>query len=388
MIPIIVLNWNGINDTRECISALEKQKYRDFIIWLMDNGSDTAESENLRREYTDHPKVRLVLNEGNLGFTKGNNRTLETVLNAQSAVHSPQSAVGSQQPAMKSNEVSTSGSAVGSQHSVVPYVVLLNNDTVPSPQWLEELVRTAQEQRVDMVSSKMIQASHRDRMDNAGHILLNTLEVLPWGHDEPVGEFSGQSAVRSPKSSRENMGACGGAALYSTRMLRDIGIFDEHFTNGYEDVELGLRAILCGYKSVYAPGAVVAHKGSQSINKIRNFSYTLDIQRHIYYITFKLFPWPVILLCLPFMAFRFGAALIINLIALRWKFLRIQIVAIYCLLFKDLQTIREARRKFLKTHKIISTRRIIGKMHFFWRYDWARFKKYILRREKMVFERY
>ena len=60
-------------------------------------------------------------------------------------------------------------------------------------------------------------------------------------------------------------GACAGAALYRTEMLRDIGLFDEGFFLLYEDVDLSFRAQLRGYKCIYVPEAVVYHVGSGSI---------------------------------------------------------------------------------------------------------------------------
>ena len=53
-------------------------------------------------------------------------------------------------------------------------------------------------------------------------------------------------------------------------MLHDIGIFDEFFSTGYEDAELGLRAMLAGYRQIFAPGAVVRHQIGASIDKIRD----------------------------------------------------------------------------------------------------------------------
>jgi GT2 family glycosyltransferase len=60
-------------------------------------------------------------------------------------------------------------------------------------------------------------------------------------------------------------GACAGAALYRTRMLRDTGIFDEDFFLLYEDVDLSFKAQLKGYKCLYVPEAIVHHKASSSI---------------------------------------------------------------------------------------------------------------------------
>lgn len=345
-IPIIILNWNGLEDTRECIDSLERQTYQDYIIYLVDNGSNPKEVEALQMLYAQHPKIQLHFNPDNLGFTRGNNVVLRELL---------------------------------TREKDLPFVVLLNNDTQVSPQWLAQLVKTAEQQQADMVASKMINYYERSRMDNAGHQMLNTLEILPLGNEEPITVFN---------APLENMGPCAGAALYTTAMLRDIGLFDEHFQNGYEDVELGLRGIICGYRSVYAPQAVVYHKVSRSVNKIRDFEYTLSIQRHVYYIIAKLIPTGAFLACLPFFLFRTLAAFGINSLFFRRKFLRIQYHAIRWVFTDGWRELRQNRKEFFSRHQAISSRKLIGKMDFFLKKDIQRFYKYLIRGEKMVFEKY
>lgn len=344
-IPIIILNWNGLADTRECIASLEKQTYSNFIIHLVDNGSAAEEVAVLETVYGDHPRIKLHLNTENLGFTRGNNRILEGLLQ---------------------------------QASLSPYIVLLNNDTSVEADWLEKLLNTATAHEADMVASCMVNYYDRSKMDNAGHQLLNTLEVLPLGHDEAVAGYRKQL---------DNAGPCAGAALYRTAMLQEIGCFDEHFRNGYEDVELGLRGIVCGYRAVYAPDAVVYHKISQSINKIRDFEYTLGIQKHIYYIIAKLIPTGALMVCLPFLLFRTIAALLINLVFMRKRFLRVQLLALQWLLGSGWKTLRQSRKAFFQRHQTISSMALLLKMDFFLKKDIQRFYKYIVQRQRMVFER-
>lgn len=345
-VPVIILNWNGLSDTQACIKSLEKQSFQHFELHLVDNGSGHQEVDQLEKEYIHHPKIILHLNETNLGFTKGNNQILSKIL----------------------------------EHDAAPdYIVLLNNDTEVDPQWLETLLHTADKTKASMVTSKMINYFDRNRMDNAGHQLLNTLEVLPIGHDEPVQNFT---------ESEENIGPCGGAALYRTEMLREIGIFDEHFTNGYEDVELGLRGIVCGYRSVYAPEAIVYHKVSRSINKIRDFEYTLNIQKHIYYIIAKLIPAGAFWACFPFLLFRTFAGMAINTLFFRKKYLLIQWQALSWVLTDGRKFLWQSRKQFFKKHRVISSVQLLKKMDFFLKKDLRRFYKYLIRGEKMVFEKY
>lgn len=345
-IPIIILNWNGLSDTLECMKALEKQTYTNWLAYLVDNGSSGNDAQVLQEKFGQHPKIKLVLNSENLGFTKGNNAVLRKLISSESNYH---------------------------------YIALLNNDTKVSPHWLQELFNSAQEEKAAIVSSKMINYFYPKQMDNAGHRMLNTGEILPVGHAEPVENHN---------KTVENMGACAGAALYSVVMLRKIGIFDEYFKTGYEDAEIGVRAFVTGHKTIFAPKAEMLHKVSQSINKIRDYEYTLKIQMDIFYTYLKLFPLPVLIInFIPFI-FKISAVLLIDIIFGRWKFLKVMLDALYRTAVTDRKMILQRRREFMQQHQLISSWKILKKQEFFLWFDIKRFKKHIIDGEQMVFEKY
>lgn len=183
------------------------------------------------------------------------------------------------------------------------------------------------------------------------------------------------------------MGACAGAALYSTHMLKDIGLFDPYFDTGYEDAELGVRANVLGYDSYLAPDAIVYHKISRSVAKIRDFDYVLKTQLNIFYSYFKLMPWPVILLNLPFIIFKYGAVILLNLIFGRFFFFNVMRKAISSSLTTERKTINKARQEFYRSHRPISSFRILSKMEFFLWFDIKRFYKHMIRGEKTQFEK-
>lgn len=344
MTPILVINWNNAADTLACLQSLRKLQDVPFRVWVLDNGSDWGDLRTLQNGFPTDDRFQLLTSPTNLGFTRGANFLLqEHVLPAN-----------------------------------YPFVALLNNDTIVDPQWLSQLLATAHQTGADMVASCMINFYEPARMDNAGHFLLNTGEILPLGHDEPVDQY------RTP---REIHGACAGAALYRVDMLRNIGLFDPFFHTGYEDAELGLRAILCGYRSYYAPTARVYHKISRSINKIRDFQYTLKIQMDVFYTTLKLWPAANLWLNLPFFLIKFVFITGMNLFFFRWKYMRVLYTAIWRILFRERQQIRSARQLF-QPHRQLSAWAFQQKLVFFLAFDVQRFYKYIWKREKMVFEKY
>ncbi|MCX7840704.1 MAG: glycosyltransferase family 2 protein, partial [Anaerolineae bacterium] len=102
---VIIVNYNGVRYLPPCLGALREQTYPSdrFEVIVSDNGSTDGSLELLRANY---PWVRVLANRRNLGFASGNNVAIRI----------------------------TQGE----------YVVLLNNDTIPSPMWLENLVSVAE----------------------------------------------------------------------------------------------------------------------------------------------------------------------------------------------------------------------------------------------------
>ena len=260
VVHIVILNWNGVEDTLECVSDLLESAYPHFVIHLVDNGSDGDDESQLRSAFSDG-RVRVSANPTNLGFARGVNQAVQEILD----------------------------------DATVQFVALLNNDTSVDPQWLGALVQCARDHDAALVASRMVNYFDRGVMDNAGHLWLNTGEILPRLTGQPVAAAGTECHL---------VGACAGAALYRADMLREIGLFDEYFSTGYEDAEHGLRAFLCGYETVYCPDAVVYHKVSQSLDKVRDFDYAVSIQKNIHYTWLKLTPLSVAVLNSPFILLK------------------------------------------------------------------------------------
>jgi hypothetical protein len=139
---VIILNWNGARLLPECLSALASQTYRDFELWLVDNGSidssaallsdlESSQQPSWLTSPLPHP-ARVIRNRDNAGFAGGNNQAI--------------------------------------RRCASKYVALLNNDAIAEPQWLGELVATATSHppRVGMVASTMLFANLPERVASAG----------------------------------------------------------------------------------------------------------------------------------------------------------------------------------------------------------------------------
>lgn len=183
---------------------------------MVDNGSADGSLELLRREF---PEVVVV------GFPE--NRGFSVAINA------------------------------GIAASRGEYLVALNNDTESDPHWLEELVRTLDSRPdIGFCASKILDFTERSVIDSFGDGYTRTgfafkvgvMQVDDGRFDSPLEVFS----------------ACAAASIYRRAMIDDIGLFDEDFFFYMEDVDLGIRARLAGYRCLAVPSARVYHIGAAS----------------------------------------------------------------------------------------------------------------------------
>jgi len=344
--PVIIINWNGIKDTLECIESVLSLKKVDYHIHLIDNNSDNDEGEQLKECYHSNQRITCHLYSKNYGFTKAHIKIWEEILTHQSC----------------------------------EYIALLNNDTVVDENWLFELIKSAKQNDAQVISSKMINYYNRSIMDNAGHFMLNTGEIMPIGHGKPIEKY---------KHYLENVGACAGACLYKTNMIKEIGFFDPYFSTGYEDAEYGLRATILNYKCIYSPESIVFHKMGQSIKKIFDKSYATMIQTSILYTYFKLIPKEKIILDSPSIIFKGISIIIIDIVLLRFDYLEIMAKS-WIKTFKQKEIIINKRSETYENtpRQLIKIRSLISKTTFFLLFDIKRFLKLISSNRPSSLEQY
>jgi GT2 family glycosyltransferase len=212
---VAVVNWNGERFLDRCLSALLAQTVIPTEIILVDNASSDASLSVVER----FPSVRVLRQSMNLGFARANNLAIR-VAAAESE-----------------------------------WIALLNPDAFPEPHWLEALLSAARENLdYDVFGSKLVNADNSFVLDGVGDTYHISGLVWRTGHGGPVTSFSEQT--------REIFSPCAAAALYRRPALVDAGGFDEDYFCYVEDVDLGFRLRLAGYKAMYVPNAVVHHVGS------------------------------------------------------------------------------------------------------------------------------
>jgi hypothetical protein len=294
---VIILNWNGKEFLEDCLCAMRRQTFRDFETILVDNGSTDGSVEYVRTQFSE---VKLLALPANLGFTGGN----------------------------------IAGYAQASGN----LIVLLNNDTEPHRNWLEEIHRASQTNPdAGSFASKMMYFDERDRVENCGFDLGIAGATIDLGR----GEFDGPEWAQP----RKVFGGCGGAVAYRRKMLIEIGFLDPDFFMTYEDADLSFRAQLRGYECVYVPGAIVYHR-YRATNRKTPSRQVFYSQRNIEFVYLKNMPLGLIVRSAPQrLLYELGAAIYFSKQGAGWAFLRAKLNVLKCLptLLRKRQEIQKRR---------------------------------------------
>jgi GT2 family glycosyltransferase len=215
-VSVIIPNWNGGKWLEACLNALKSQDYGDFEVLVVDDASTDGSMDRLEERF---PGVRQLQLTKHHGFARAVN--------------------------------------AGIRATSADYVLLLNNDTLPSTSFIRNLVLAmdAMQPDVGCLASCMRSMDNPMLLDDTGDIFTWYGHAQKRGHGKPVAEF---------KEDGEILSVCAGAALYRRVFLDDMGGFDEKFVSYLEDLDLGLRGRLLGYRYKFAANADVLHKGHGS----------------------------------------------------------------------------------------------------------------------------
>ena len=219
---IIILTWNGKDDTLTCLDSVQKLNYPDCHVIVVDNGSTDGSMGAIRACYPSASWLTIIENGENLGYTGGNN--------------------------------------VGMRHALghgAEYVWLLNNDTLIEPDSLDVLIRVAEESpSAGILGPKVLCYPETHLLYSRGesHSLWFNFRTVD------IGEVNqGQDIL--PRNVDYIVGC---AMLVSKEFIEKVGLLDETFFAYYEEIDWCFRGRKKGYDILYVPGAVIYHKGGMS----------------------------------------------------------------------------------------------------------------------------
>jgi GT2 family glycosyltransferase len=224
---IVIVTWNSVAHLSRCLYCLSAQTFKDFEVIVIDNSSTDNTIDALKSLRLDL-NIKVIKLENNHGFAVANN--------------------------------------IGARLARGKWLALLNADAFPESDWLEKLLQAAEEYaEFSCFSSRQIQAHNPSFLDGAGDAYH--VSGLAWR----IG--LGYPSEKYGLNSSELFSPCAAAAMYLREAFLDVGGFDEDFFSYFEDVDLGFRLQLRGYRCLYVPDAVVHHVGSATFGERSDFAF-------------------------------------------------------------------------------------------------------------------
>lgn len=225
-IAIVVLNWNGADDSIRCINSLLANKVDGLDIFLVDNSSKPESIAALELYLKKHPNkpITFIRNSTNSGYSGGNNVGFTAAL-----------------------------------QQGYDYIGTLNPDAHADNAWVNILVSTLENMPKVGIATGLMLHDGSNTIDTCGEVYST------WGIPGP--RKRGAPATEADKEGFI-FATTGGGFIARAELLRKVGIFDERFFMYYEDVDFCFRAQLAGYKVYYTPKAIAYHKISASTNKV------------------------------------------------------------------------------------------------------------------------
>lgn len=241
LVFIILLNYNNISYTMECLKSLEKINYSNYKVTVIDNDS-SDNSLDILYKYNGRT-LNIIESNENLGFTGGNNLGIEYALKNDA-----------------------------------DYILLLNNDTIVLPDFLNPLIEQfAREPKCGITASLIYYLSDPGKVWYAGGKLNN------WSARSNHLSYNCTSYVQ-PQEPQEITFATGCCMCISREAINKIGCLDDDYFIYCDDLDYSYRATSAGFKIYFVPQSVIYHNVSTVFGENSpNFQY-LNIRNTLMFI--------------------------------------------------------------------------------------------------------
>jgi len=220
-ITVIILNYNGRDLTTECVASVLHSTYPKYDIVIVDNCSTDDSCNFLKNKYCDYKKITVCKTSENRHFTGGFN--------------------------------------FGAYKAKGEKIVLLSNDIVVEPNWLDELMIIARKDKKFLVQPKILQYFNRRRIDNAG----GAYSIFG------IGKAIGRDEIDNGQYNKQmKLDYASAACFMIDRMFfLQLNGYDESFISHCEDLDLCLRAKKFGAVCFLAWKSRIYHKISSTYKR-------------------------------------------------------------------------------------------------------------------------
>lgn len=221
LVSIVTVNYNHAETTLDLIESLSNITYPNIEIIVVDNASEEGSPAIIKEKY---PRIILVESVLNYGFAGGNN--------------------------------------LGIMRARGKYVLLLNNDTVVEPNFLEPLVKKMIDNpEIGALSPKLRYYYKKDTFQYAGFTEINKWTI----RNETIGE--NEKDTGQYDYDRETAYTHGAAMLVPMEVIKKVGMMSYEFFLYYEEADWCIRIRNAGYKIFFVHNSVVYHKVSVTTGK-------------------------------------------------------------------------------------------------------------------------
>ncbi len=212
-VSVVMPSYNSKELLRNCLQSLFKTKYPNFEVVVVDDGSTDGSYEYLQKLSKTQEKLKVVKNDRNYG------------------------------PSVTRNN--------GIENSDGKYICFYETDMEVDPDWMTPLVQTLEENsELGGVQSKILDINQRDYIHSTGVWYdPHTFWVLSFACGSYKNEFNENTEI--------GLGSVG--SMYRKSILDKLGGFDEKIVHNIDDIELGWRVWMLGYKCITVPKSITYH---------------------------------------------------------------------------------------------------------------------------------
>ncbi len=230
-VSIVILNYNGKDYIENCLSSVLAAKYSNFEVILVDNASTDDSIAIAQNMFGKDPRINIVKNKRNFGFSGGNN--------------------------------------IGFEKCKGEYVAFLNNDTIVDSNWLSYLVDALENDETIGLAQSMILMIDGERIQTAGWLFSDYLVLKHAIAENKKGSLSFQPVFEVPVAS-------GASMIVRRDLISKIGLFDSTIPFFYDDTLLSFKVWLANKRVVTISNSKIRHlQGATKTWNIQSTTFNL-----------------------------------------------------------------------------------------------------------------
>src|SRR3989338_3772755 len=298
-VSILIVNYNGSDVLKIILRSIKLSTLKSYEIFIIDNNSTDGSQEFIKKNYKN---VKLIENKKNLGYCGINS---------------------------------------GIKHCKGKYIFFTNNDVYLDKNCIKKLVQTLEKNNdVGIASPKVINYFNKS-LKSCGTWVSRAFYN---GHFKCKYDFTKEIPYN-------------GVAMIRKSIIDKFGyLFDKDYFIYAEDLDLGLRTRLLGYRVVHTPKAILYHMHGLTAGKQKNYMQTYRMERNLLTTFIKILSVQNIILYFPYVAVMRFAGMLNDIVAFNFAHVGARLFAIFSVVInipiilrkrKSVQKLRKKNDSFL-----------------------------------------